>query len=186
VWRVWTCRIAYGSTRPHHRDGRAARGAWWKYGIVALNVKILDNSAPTVAQMNEFIAFARAHPPTYLHCEAGKGRTGTAVACYRIAVDRWTADQAIAEASSFGLSLINQIAFIRQFAQAAATANPGSTPAATSPQKSERPVDRTGITHLIATGSRGKCRGTTSPRQRVRQPIATAAVMAGRSGGSDA
>jgi hypothetical protein len=99
-----------------------------KYGIAALNVKILDNSAPTVAQMNEFIAFARAHPPTYVHCEAGKGRTGTAVACYRIAVDRWTADQAIAEASSFGLSLINQIAFIRQFAQAAPVANPVTKP----------------------------------------------------------
>jgi hypothetical protein len=102
-----------------------------KYGIAALNVKVLDNSAPTIAQMNEFIAFARAHPPTYVHCEAGQGRTGTAVACYRIAVDRWTADQAIAEARSFGLSLINQIAFVREFAQAGPTASPVSTPAST-------------------------------------------------------
>jgi hypothetical protein len=88
-----------------------------KYGLDALNVKILDNSAPTVAQMMEFIDFAKAHPPSYVHCEAGKGRTGTAVACYRIAVDGWTAERAIAEARTFGLSLVNQIAFIQSFAE---------------------------------------------------------------------
>jgi atypical dual specificity phosphatase len=88
-----------------------------KYGIPALNVKILDNSAPTFEQMMEFIDFARGHAPTYVHCEAGQGRTGTAVACYRIAVDGWTADRAIAEAGTYGLSLINQIAFIRSFAE---------------------------------------------------------------------
>ena len=88
-----------------------------KLGLQALHVPILDNSAPTVAQMMQFIHFAQANAPTYVHCEAGKGRTGTAVACYRIAVDGWTADQAIAEAQTFGLSLINQIAFIRSFAK---------------------------------------------------------------------
>ncbi len=88
-----------------------------KYGLEALNVKILDNSAPTFAQMMEFINFARAHAPSYVHCEAGKGRTGTAVACYRIAVDGWTAEQAIAEGKTFGLSLVNQIAFVKQFAE---------------------------------------------------------------------
>ncbi len=86
-----------------------------KCGLTALHVPILDNTAPTTAQMDQFVAFARANPPTYVHCEAGKGRTGTAVACYRIAVDGWTADRAIAEARTFGLSLINQIAFIREY-----------------------------------------------------------------------
>ena len=88
-----------------------------KYGLKALHVPILDNSAPTIAQMNQFIDFAKSNPPTYVHCEAGKGRTGTAVACYRIAVDGWSAEQAIAEARSFGLSLIDQIDFIEKFAQ---------------------------------------------------------------------
>jgi len=85
-------------------SGFGARGA--KYGIAALHVPILDNSVSTIAQMNQLISFAQAHPPTYVHCEAGKGRTGTALACYRIAVDGWTPDQAIAEAKPFGLSLI--------------------------------------------------------------------------------
>lgn len=90
---------------------RAAR-----LGLAALHVPILDNSAPSIAQMWQFINFAKANPPCYVHCEAGKGRTGTAVACYRIAVDGWTADRAIAEGQTFGLSLINQIEFVRQFA----------------------------------------------------------------------
>jgi atypical dual specificity phosphatase len=84
--------------------------------IQQLHLPILDNSAPSIAQMQEFVAFAQANPKTYVHCEAGKGRTGTAVACYRIAVDGWTADQAIAEGKTYGLSLINQINFIRHFA----------------------------------------------------------------------
>jgi protein tyrosine phosphatase (PTP) superfamily phosphohydrolase (DUF442 family) len=87
-----------------------------KLGLKSLHVPILDNSAPSIAQMQEFIAFAQANPPTYVHCEAGEGRTGTAVACYRIAVDGWTADQAIAEGKTRGLSLINQISFVRHFA----------------------------------------------------------------------
>jgi protein tyrosine phosphatase (PTP) superfamily phosphohydrolase (DUF442 family) len=93
----------------------AARAA--KVGLKSLHVPILDNSAPTIAQMMQFIDFAKSNAPAYVHCEAGKGRTGTAVACYRIAVDGWTAEQAIAEAQSFGLSLINQIELIERFAQ---------------------------------------------------------------------
>lgn len=35
-----------------------------KAGINALHVPILDNTAPTIAQMNQFVDFARANPPT--------------------------------------------------------------------------------------------------------------------------
>jgi protein tyrosine phosphatase (PTP) superfamily phosphohydrolase (DUF442 family) len=87
-----------------------------KLGLAALHIPILDNSAPSIAQMMQFVQFAQAHPPTYVHCEAGEGRTGTAVACYRIAVDGWTAEAAIAEGKGYGLQLINQIEFIQKFA----------------------------------------------------------------------
>jgi protein-tyrosine phosphatase len=90
-----------------------------KVGLNATNVQILDNSAPTNDQMKQFLDFATnpANQPCYVHCEAGKGRTGVAVACYRMAVDGFTPEQAIAEANKFGLALPNQTQFLQQFGQ---------------------------------------------------------------------
>lgn len=87
-------------------------------GLNTLNVKILDNSAPTTAQMKAFLDFATKpeNSPCYVHCEAGKGRTGVATACYRMAVEGWPADKAIAEARKFGCALPDQIDFLQQFA----------------------------------------------------------------------
>lgn len=88
-----------------------------KAGLNTLNVKILDNSAPSNEQMKQFLDFVTdpANSPAYVHCEAGKGRTGVAVAAYRMAVDGWSAEQAITEGRKFGLSLPNQLEFLQQF-----------------------------------------------------------------------
>ena len=104
-------------------DDDAPRAA--QLGLRALHLPILDNASPTMDQMRAFLAFVRdgGNQPVYVHCEAGKGRTGTAVACYRIAVDHWTGDAAIAEAKSFGLAMPNQIAFLHHFAQEVAAGN---------------------------------------------------------------
>lgn len=86
-------------------------------GLNVLNVRILDNSAPTTAQMKQFLDFATtpANQPAYVHCQAGKGRTGVAVACYRMAVERWPPEKALAEAKAFGLRLPDQVDFLMQF-----------------------------------------------------------------------
>lgn len=86
-------------------------------GLVPLHLGILDNSAPTVDEMKQFLDFAEdaAHQQTYVHCEAGKGRTGVAVACYRLAVQRWDLEAALQEAEKFGLELENQLEFLRHF-----------------------------------------------------------------------
>ena len=42
-----------------------------------------------------------AAQPVLVHCRAGVARTGASVALYRMAVDHWTYDQAIAELRSF-------------------------------------------------------------------------------------
>ena len=42
--------------------------------------------------------------PVFVHCRRGADRTGTAIACYRIAHDHWTNQQALAEARTFGMS----------------------------------------------------------------------------------
>ena len=85
-------------------------------GLNALHLAILDNTAPTEAQMKQFLDFANdpANQPSYVHCEAGKGRTGVAVASYRMGIQGWTFDDALADAKKFGLALPSQIKFLQQ------------------------------------------------------------------------
>ena len=42
------------------------------------------------------------YQPVFVHCQAGKDRTGLVVAVYRILVDGWSVDDAIAERKTFG------------------------------------------------------------------------------------
>jgi tyrosine-protein phosphatase SIW14 len=42
------------------------------------------------------------YQPVFVHCQAGKDRTGLVVAVYRILVDHWSAEDAIAERKVFG------------------------------------------------------------------------------------
>ena len=88
-----------------------------KAGLNTLNVKILDNSAPTQKQVKQFLDFATdpKNSPCYVHCEAGKGRTGVASACYRMAVEGWSPEKAIAEAKKFGCTLPDQVEFLQKF-----------------------------------------------------------------------
>jgi protein-tyrosine phosphatase len=86
-------------------------------GLNTLNVKILDNSAPTQKQMKDFLDFATnpKNSPCYVHCEAGKGRTGVASACYRMAVEGWPPEKAIAEGKKYGCTLPDQVDFLQKF-----------------------------------------------------------------------
>ena len=43
-----------------------------------------------------------ANHPVLVHCLAGRDRTGTACAVYRMEFDRWTAERAVAEMGEFG------------------------------------------------------------------------------------
>ena len=95
------------------KDAKAGKAA----GLNTLNVKILDNSAPTQKQVKEFLDFATdpKNSPCYVHCEAGKGRTGVAVAAYRMAVEGWAPEKALAEAKKFGCTLPDQVEFLEKF-----------------------------------------------------------------------
>jgi hypothetical protein len=82
-----------------------------------VHIPIVDMHNPTVAQVVQLLDLLTAPdaPRTYLHCEAGRCRTGVMVACYRMAVLGWDVDDAYAEAEHFGCSVPQQQDFIQQF-----------------------------------------------------------------------
>ncbi len=106
-------------TRESNSDEPLAKAAGMNY----LRVSIIDNTAPTFAQMKDFLDFVTApeNQPAYVHCQAGKGRTGVAVACYRMAVQGWSTDKALAEAIHAGMAVPDQQAFVRAFGDALKT-----------------------------------------------------------------
>jgi hypothetical protein len=70
---------------------------------------------PKLAQVLELLDLLAGPgaPRTYVHCEAGKCRTGVMTACYRMAVMGWTAVDALTEARNFGCVIPGQLAFIQ-------------------------------------------------------------------------
>jgi hypothetical protein len=86
--------------------------------LPTVHIPIVDMHNPTVAQVVQLLDLLTAPgaPPTYLHCEAGRCRTGVMVACFRMAVMGWTESDAFTEAENFGCSVPLQRAFIEQFA----------------------------------------------------------------------
>lgn len=94
-----------------HDDESAAKAA----GMGYLNLKIIDNTPPTEAQMKQFLDFVGKNQPTYVHCEAGVGRTGVAVACYQMAYQHMSPEAALAEAKAKGCAMPDQQQFILKF-----------------------------------------------------------------------
>jgi protein tyrosine/serine phosphatase len=58
-----------------------------------------------------------ASTPVLVHCRRGADRVGLLIACYRIAHDHWTNEQALAEACRYGLSPLEVLmrSYIRHF-----------------------------------------------------------------------
>ena len=54
-----------------------------------------------VVKLIESLSDPQNHP-VYIHCKAGKDRTGMVVACYRIAVEGWTTEDALKEMRECG------------------------------------------------------------------------------------
>ena len=88
--------------------------------LKTVHIPVVDMHNPTPGQVVQLLDRLTAPdaPRTYLHCEAGKCRTGVMTACYRMAGLGWSVDDAYAEAENFGCSVPHQKQFIRDFAAA--------------------------------------------------------------------
>jgi protein-tyrosine phosphatase len=83
------------------------------------HIPIMDNTPPDQADVEALIGYLEtADGKVYVHCEAGVGRTGVMVACYRMA-QGWTLANALREAQQFGCAMPDQLAFIEDRASRA-------------------------------------------------------------------
>jgi len=92
----------------------------------AAGLKVIDLpqdgfAAPTDAQTRAFLTAVTdpANGPVFFHCVHGADRTGTMAACYRIAVEGWSADRAIGELATYGFNTafeLDKLAYIKTFA----------------------------------------------------------------------
>jgi len=69
--------------------------------FVSLPWRVAD--APTPDQIVAFLTLLRDHPDrtVFVHCREGVDRTGVMVALYRVALDHWPVDRALAEMKAF-------------------------------------------------------------------------------------
>ncbi len=74
-----------------------------KAGLRFFRIPLSDTCVPPKDQIAEFLKIANdpKNQPVYLHCHAGRHRTGAMIAIYRIEHDRWTPAQAYAEMKQY-------------------------------------------------------------------------------------
>ncbi|HKQ06204.1 MAG TPA: dual specificity protein phosphatase family protein [Blastocatellia bacterium] len=77
-------------------------------GLRYYGVPMPGLSRPTDAQVKQVMAILddQENGPVFIHCKHGSDRTGTIIACYRIAKEKWTGERAIAEARQYGMSWV--------------------------------------------------------------------------------
>jgi uncharacterized protein (TIGR01244 family) len=83
-------------------EQRAVEAAGMRY----INVPMHGVVAPPDEKISKVLSLfdASSDGPVFVHCRRGADRTGTVVACYRIAHDHWGNRQALDEAKSYGMS----------------------------------------------------------------------------------
>src|SRR5262249_27193175 len=73
-------------------------------GMKYFNIPLSGSHPANEEQTSHFLELVndRANWPVYVHCAAGRHRTGEMTGIYRITHDSWTADRAYAEMQKYG------------------------------------------------------------------------------------
>ena len=76
-------------------------------GIHFISIPVSEFAPPSREQVTEFLSLFSSDDPTkkvFVHCHFGEDRTGVFVATYRMAMQKWPADEAIKEMYFFGFN----------------------------------------------------------------------------------
>ena len=108
-------------------------------GMQYISIRLSGIWEPIDEQIAQIVAVMEdpARWPIFMHCRRGDDRLGMAIACYRIAHDHWTNQQAFAEACKDGLSRFEPLMrrYIRHF-------DPSRLPTASASRLSTDPAGR--------------------------------------------
>jgi tyrosine-protein phosphatase SIW14 len=75
-------------------------------GMNYFNVPMKGVVPPADEQVAKVLALLNSRKRVFVHCKHGSDRTGVVIACYRIAHDGWRRQQALGEAESLGMGLV--------------------------------------------------------------------------------
>jgi tyrosine-protein phosphatase SIW14 len=90
-----------------------------KNGMNFVSVPLDGHKAPSQDSITKLFGLFNDETkwPVFIHCRRGADRTGTVIACYRIAHDKWDNQRALDEAKSFDMDPAQKLMqkFILQF-----------------------------------------------------------------------
>ena len=111
------------------REGNVVKAAGMRY----ISVPMKGMSAPASEDVAKILTLMNdpSVGPVFVHCRRGADRTGTVLACYRIAHDGWDNRKALTEARTLGMHWIERAmqSYVMHYAAGPSPANSIAIPA---------------------------------------------------------